>query len=82
MDKESGFIRHVLLLFLAVFALTGCLGQEDEAAGAERALIVFFTHLSQGEYQAAAPPQTEFTFRVSRDGSGQYMVLDLPVYAP
>ena len=54
MEKESGFIRLVLLLSLALICLTGCLVQEDEAAGAERTLVVYFLHLSQGEYQAAA----------------------------
>ena len=28
------------------------------------------------------PPHTDFTFRVAREGTGQYMVLDLPPYAP
>jgi hypothetical protein len=163
MDKESGFFPLLLLLTLAVFTLTGCLGQSDEAAGAERALIVFFNQLSEGEYQAAAesyggsyeiltnynPDQdpenhpalwemacrfngfqclkvkevleiemtgeevyaltvtfetasgeifqlgpccgadknealqlSDFTFRVARDDSGRFRVLDLPVYVP
>jgi hypothetical protein len=35
-----------------------------------------------GADPATTPPQTEFTFRVARDRSGQYKVLDLPVYVP
>jgi hypothetical protein len=54
MGKRFGSIRLFLLLCLAAAALVGCLGQEDEAAAAERTLIVFFNQLSQGEYQAAA----------------------------
>ena len=28
------------------------------------------------------PPHTDFTFRVAREGTGKYKVLDLPVYMP
>jgi hypothetical protein len=43
---------------------------------------VFFLGPCCGADETSMPPVSEFEFRVSQDDSGQYKVLDLPVYVP
>ncbi len=43
---------------------------------------IFFRGPCCGADETSIPPISEFEFRVSRDDSGQYWVLDLPVYVP
>jgi hypothetical protein len=43
---------------------------------------VFFLGPCCGAGETSLSPVSEFKFRVSQDGSGQYRVLDLPVYVP